>query len=157
MKLSKINEVETIAANRSTCYRTSSMALVMLIVSFFVNISTVNAAADPPTAAERMFEWTIESRKAYGDPFNDVDVDVIFNKDGRTWRVPMFWRGESRWTVRFAPPAAGEYRYHLQSTDHSNPDLNGHEGRVFITPYAGTNALLQRGLVRVSANKRYFE
>jgi hypothetical protein len=115
------------------------------------------ASGDPPATRSRVFEWTFESQKVYADPFNDVDVDVVFTRDGQSWRIPTFWRGENRWTVRFAPPIPGEYVYHLESTDHGNPDLNGHDGRVSITAYAGTNALLQHGMLRVSANKHNFE
>jgi Protein of unknown function (DUF4038)/Domain of unknown function (DUF5060) len=104
-----------------------------------------------------VFERTFASQKAYADPFNEVDVDVIFTKGGESWRVPTFWRGGSKWSVRFAPPAAGEYIYHLESTDRSNPDLNGHETRVNLTTYAGTNLLLQHGMLRVSVDKRHFE
>ncbi|MBI4166276.1 MAG: DUF4038 domain-containing protein [Acidobacteria bacterium] len=131
------------------------ICLVALVASLKVGLAT--GSARPPATPERMVEWTIESRKAYADPFNDVDVDVIFSKDGASWRVPTFWRGGSEWTVRFAPPSPGEYSYHLESTDASNPDLNGHEGRVTITAYTGTNALLRHGPPRVSSNKRYFE
>jgi hypothetical protein len=104
-----------------------------------------------------MAEWTIESKKTYADPFNDVDLDVIFERSGQSWRVPAFWRGDSRWTVRFAPPEPGEYTYRLESTDRSNPDLNGRAGKVTITPYQGTNPLLLHGMLRISPNKRYFE
>lgn len=115
------------------------------------------ATSRKPIVGERIVEWTVSSRKAYEDPFNDVDVDVIFTKDGRSWRVPTFWRGDQEWTVRFAPPTPGIYRYHLISTDRANKDLNGHEGQVTITAYAGESELLRRGPLRVSANKRYFE
>jgi Protein of unknown function (DUF4038)/Domain of unknown function (DUF5060) len=104
-----------------------------------------------------IFEQTFASQKSYADPFNEVDVDVVFTKDGETWRVPAFWRGGSKWTVRFAPPAAGQYTYHLESTDKANPDLNGHEARVSIAAYEGTSALRRHGMVRVSGDKRYFE
>jgi len=104
-----------------------------------------------------MFEATFESRKVYADPFNDVDVDVIFTKQGQSWRVPAFWRGESKWTVRFAPPSPGEYTYRLESTDAKSTDLNGHEGTVSITAYAGRNSLLIHGPLHVSGNGRYFE
>ena len=77
-----------------------------------------------------MIEGTVESRKTYDDPFNDVDVDVVFSGRGRSWRVPLFWRGAQKWSFRFAPPAPGTYIYHLECTDQSNPDLNGHEQRV---------------------------
>jgi hypothetical protein len=114
-------------------------------------------ASPAPQAAERLFEWTFESRKAYADGFNDVDVDVLFQGNGQTWRVPAFWRGGSIWTVRFAPPQPGEYRYRLESTDRGNRDLNGRAGRVRIDAYVGSNTLLKRGPLRVSANKRYLE
>jgi hypothetical protein len=107
--------------------------------------------------AERIFERTFESRKSYSDPFNDVDVDVVFSRGGRSWRVPSFWHGGGTWTVRFAPPEPGEYSYHLESTDATNPDLNGQAGLVAITTYRGENNLLRHGAPRVSANGRHFE
>jgi len=45
----------------------------------------------------------------------------------------------------------------LEATDNNNADLNGHESRVTIVAYSGTNALLRHGTFRVSANRRYFE
>jgi hypothetical protein len=109
------------------------------------------------SSSVRMFEATFESKKTYADPFNDVEVDVVFERGGQSWRVPAFWRGGNRWSVRFAPPTPGEYTYHLESTDQSNADLVGHASRVKITPYAGDNAMLRHGAPRVSANHRYFE
>jgi hypothetical protein len=70
-------------------------------------------------------EWSIGSRKSYADPFNDVNVNVIFTNREKSWRVPTFWRGGNCWTVRFAPPAPGEYSYRLESTDRGNSDLSG--------------------------------
>ncbi len=55
------------------------------------------------------------------------------------------------------PPTPGEYTYKLESTDRNNPDLNGHESRVEIAAYEGTDPLLKHGMLRVSSNKRYFE
>ena len=127
----------------------------MVLLAILAEVAA--GSATPPSSQNRVFEWTFESRKTYADPFNDVDVDVIFTKDGESWRVPTFWRGGSKWTVRFAPPTPGEYTYRLESTDTSNSDLNGHLGQVNITAYVGTNTLLRHGMLRVSANKRYFE
>jgi len=117
------------------------------------------AVADPPSVSiyKRMFEATFESKKIYKDPFNDVEVDVVFTGAGQSWRVPAFWRGGNQWGVRFAPPTPGEYVYHLESSDKNNTDLNGQERRVTIAAYEGTNALLKHGPLRVSANKRYLE
>lgn len=103
------------------------------------------------------FEWTVSSEKTYLDPFNDVEVDVIFENGTKSWRVPMFWRGGHKWSVRFAPPSPGTYSYYLDSNDRSNPDLNGRPGTISVGPYAGKNPLLKRGQLTISANKRYFE
>jgi len=115
------------------------------------------AAAEISRSQERMVEWTFHSSKRYSDPFNDVSVDVVFSAGGRAWRVPTFWRGGQDWTVRFAPPAPGEYSYEIQSTDPSNPSLNGRKGRVTVLPYRGANELFEHGMLRVSKNGRYFE
>ncbi|MBI4166995.1 MAG: DUF5060 domain-containing protein, partial [Acidobacteria bacterium] len=128
-----------------------------LVLFLIMQAGIAGEGSQPPASQSRVFEWTFESQKTYADPFNDVDVDVIFSKDGASWRVPTFWRGGNKWTVRFAPPSPGKYNYRLESTDKSNPDLNGHEGQVTITAYTGTNTLLRHGVLRVSANKRYFE
>ena len=103
-------------------------------------------------------EWAYRSQKTYSDPFNEVDVDIVFIKDdGRQWRVPAFWAGGSEWRVRFAPPTPGDYKYHAESTDKSNADLNGHEGILRVEPYRGSNSLLMHGPLTVSKNHRYFE
>ncbi|MFY9910311.1 MAG: DUF5060 domain-containing protein, partial [Candidatus Sulfotelmatobacter sp.] len=73
--------------------------LLLLLVNFVM-------AEQLPVTASRMFEWTFASQKKYADPFNDVDVDVVFTRGGESWRVPTFWRGGNKWTVRFAPPTA---------------------------------------------------
>jgi hypothetical protein len=117
------------------------------------------AAALPARAAsfERVAELDFTSAKTYSDPFNDVDLDVIFNHGGKSWRVPAFWRGGQRWTVRFAPPEPGTYTYRLESTDRHNRSLNGHAGSIVVTAYSGANPLLLHGPIRVNRNGRFFE
>jgi hypothetical protein len=133
------------------CARAFSAAFWMAIVATSATAQTASERF------ERVAEWTIESRKAYANPFQDVDIDVVFEKDGQKWRVPTFWRGGQKWTVRFAPPAPGIYSYSVQSTDAANAHLNGQRGRVTVTAYNGANQLLRRGSFRVSANKRHLE
>jgi hypothetical protein len=127
------------------------------LIFFALFMVPIAMASEAPSRQNRVFEWTFESHKTYADPFNQVDVDVVFSKGADSWRVPAFWRGGNQWTVRFAPPAPGDFAYHLESTDKSNPDLNGHEGHVSIAAYTGPNPVLRHGALRVSANKRYFE
>src|ERR1700751_3717011 len=138
---------------RCTLKRRSSLLTPLL---FMITCVAAGQARRSQTQAG-VFEQTFTSQKSYADPFNELDVDVIFAKSGETWRVPTFWRGGNQWTVRFAPPTSGEYTYHLESTDKTNPALNGHEARVTLTPYSGNNPLRHHGMLRVAANKRYFE
>ena len=140
---------------RSAAARRCRAFLYFGLVYLVLSVDVTAGPARPDQ--ERMAEWTVDSRKIYPDPFNDVDVDVVFERNGERWRVPMFWRGENRWTVRFAPPQPGTYRFHLESTDRTNSDLNGHANHVTITGYRGQDSLLHHGPLGLSPNKRYFQ
>ncbi|MDQ2774410.1 MAG: DUF4038 domain-containing protein [Acidobacteriota bacterium] len=103
-------------------------------------------------------EWSYHSGKSYGDPFNEVELDVIFaTPSGEEHRVPGFWAGGSAWHVRYAPPAAGHYSYRTVCSDVSNADLHNRTGKFSATPYAGTNPLYQHGPLRVAQDKRHLE
>jgi hypothetical protein len=103
-------------------------------------------------------EWGYRSGKAYADPFNEIEVDVIVQDSaGRTWKVPAYWAGDQEWRVRFAPPAAGAYTYRAVCTDASNPDLHGQEGTLQVGPYEGHNPLLLHGPLQVSADRQHIE
>jgi hypothetical protein len=148
-------------SRRATCesigLRTILVDVVVLVVISVFLQSAVAQADQPSRKYDRIIEWTINSHKVYADPFNDVDVDVIFSRAGQSWRIPTFWRGSQQWTVRFAPPEPGEYSYRLESTDPRNPDLNGHPGVITVAAYAGQNELLKHGMLRVSEDRRHFE
>jgi uncharacterized protein DUF4038/uncharacterized protein DUF5060 len=144
-----------LARRRERLSKRGWIAIIPALMLLDGGMAAASAAPLPPQ--QRMVEWTTESKKVYADPFNDVDVDVIFSKGGQTWRVPAFWHGGQRWTVRFAPPVPGDYTFRLESTDKRNPDLNGHAGHVTINGYTGTNKLLQHGMPQVSSDKRHFE
>src|SRR5688572_30037333 len=105
-----------------------SRLIACLLLAALWQATALAADCGTATRAERMVELTFETSKTYRDPFNDVEVDVIFSKDAQEWRVPAFWHGGQKWTVRFAPPAPGEYSYRLQSSDAGNLNLNGREG-----------------------------
>jgi hypothetical protein len=102
-------------------------------------------------------EFLMESAKAYVDPFNEIEVNVVFNKGELKWRVPAFWAGGQRWRVRFAPPEVGTYNYRWECTDRSNKELNRKEGTFNVIKYNGKNPLLKHGNIKVSKNHRYFE
>ena len=104
-----------------------------------------------------VFETSYESAKAYPNAFRDVEVDVIFKQGDHQWKVPAFWAGNKKWTVRFAPPLQGKFTYRVECSDKANPGLNRKEQTLSVAAYAGTNPLLKHGPLRVSAHKRHFE
>jgi hypothetical protein len=96
-------------------------------------------------------EWEFRSGKAYDDPFNDVQLDVLFETPGGTeQRVPAYWAGEQAWRVRYASPEVGVHRYRSVCSDAENPDLHGVEGTLEVSPYEGDNPLLKHGPLRVA-------
>ena len=63
-------------------------------------------------------EWSFSSARRYADPFNQVELDVLFSgPDGMAQRVPAFWAGGNLWRVRFSAPLAGVYRYETICSD----------------------------------------
>ncbi len=103
-------------------------------------------------------EWGYSSGKTYGDPFNEVEVDVVLtHSDGDRWDVPAYWAGGQEWRVRFAPPKPGRYEIETACSDDTNPDLHGQKGSLDASPYKGKNPLLRHGPLRVSTSKRTLE
>ncbi len=124
-------------------------------------LCNIPAKAEIPSAIageqREPVELTFASKKSYQDPFNEVDLDVVFvNESKHAWRFPAYWAGGNTWKVRFSAPEPGDYTFHIESTDKTNTGLNGKQGRLSVTPYRGSNSLLLHGPLQVSANKRYF-
>lgn len=103
-------------------------------------------------------EWSYRSGKAYSDPFNEIELDVIFTApSGRKQKVPAFWAGGSEWRVRYSPPEVGDYKFQTVCTDTSNSDIHGLTGSLTAIPYSGANPLYRHGMVRVAKDQRHFE
>ena len=114
-------------------------------------------AAAAEAVVGTVFETSFTTTKPYANPFVDVEVDVVFTNGKRQWRVPAFFAGDGTWKVRFAPPAAGQYGYHVEASDKANADLNGREQVLSAQPYAGGNPLRSHGFLRIAADQRHFE
>ncbi len=103
-------------------------------------------------------EFELRSSKEYGDPFWDVEVDVVVTSPGGSrQRIPAFWRGASNWGWRYSARQAGTYRYRVVCSDEANSDLHGVAGEFRVEAYRGDNHLLRGGALRVSQSHRYFE
>lgn len=103
-------------------------------------------------------EWAFASARAYADPFNEIELNVLVRgPGGEEWLVPAFWAGGREWRVRCAPPTPGGYRFRSRCSDESNSGLHGVEGAIEAAPYAGDNELLRRGPLRLSDDRRFLQ
>src|SRR5271157_2092240 len=94
--------------------------------------------------ARCVVEWSYSSGKAYADPFNDVELDVVFtDPQGHEQKVPAFWAGEQTWRIRYTPMAAGRYTYRTVASD--GGDLGGRRGVLEVSAYQGDNPLRKHG------------
>jgi hypothetical protein len=106
----------------------------------------------------RVSEWSFTSHRSYADPFNEIRLDLCFTAaDGRRQQVPAFWAGQNRWTVRFAPPSPGTYRWESICSDSSNADLHGRHGELVATAYQGSNPLYAHGGLTVMPDRRHLQ
>jgi len=136
--------------NRRTFSRNLAMGLAMF--------QTAGRSQDREALQHCATEWAFSSGKVYRDPFNEIELDVIFQgPGGEEDRIPAFWAGEQSWRVRYAPKCPGKHSCRTICSDTSNADLHGLTGTLNVGPDQGDNPLHKHGPVRVSADKRHFE
>ena len=103
-------------------------------------------------------EFALMAERAYGDPFNEVEVDVVFaDTAGAMWRVPAFWSGDNVFRVRFAAPRSGVYTWRSACTNPDDPGLHGQTGALTALPYTGSAELYRHGRLRVAQSRRTLE
>jgi hypothetical protein len=90
--------------NRRTFNRNLAMGLAMS--------QTSGRAQAREALQHRATEWSFNSGKVYCDPFNEIELDVVFRGPSREEdRAPAFWSGEQSWRVRYAQKAAEKYSW----------------------------------------------
>ena len=81
-----------------------------------------------------VIEWDYHSSTSYSDPFSDITLDVtILSPEGTIFKIPAFWRGEMRWSVRFATSVSGTYRVKSICSDTHNRSLHHIEHTLHIS------------------------
>ena len=142
------------------------MHLIRTLIAalLFAPLAALHAVDSPqePNAALTteqwaLFETSFASARKYGNPFMELEVEVLFRSGNQQWLVPAFWAGDEKWTVRFAPPMQGDYTFEVRCSDPANHLLNRAAQTLHVTAYTGDNPLLKRGFLRVAVDKRHFE
>jgi len=110
------------------------------------------------TARNVVIEIGFTSTASHGDPYNEVELDVLFKTpEGETLRVPAFWAGGQAWRVRFAGPTVGEYAYESVCSDAADAGLHGQRGTVTVREAPAEHPLYAHGRLRVASDRRHFE
>ena len=92
-------------------------------------------------------EWAFTSTRQYGNPFVDVELDVIArDAEGAEFRMPAFWTGSQTWRVRYAPAQPGTHTWRSLCSDAGNSGLHG--SAAPSTQFRTTVAILFSGMAR---------
>jgi len=130
---------------------------VLLLTMFASMVVTMDSgfSAALTTARNDVYEAAVKSAHGYSDPCDvEVAVELKSPSSGVT-RVSAFWDGADVWRFRFSPDEIGEWRWESKCSDQKNPGLHGQRGSFRCVPYKGKNALLARGPLKLSENRRY--
>ena len=100
-------------------------------------------------------ELSFISEKTYKNPFEDVDIDVVFTCGDKALIFPAFWDGGNIWRVRFSLPTAGTWTYTVKCADPQNPSLSG-AGEIKCIAYDGDLPIYKHGFLKATPNVRYF-
>src|SRR6185503_5008742 len=97
----------------------SRHCVLVLLVCFRWSMSPA-PAANYTTEANVMVEIPLQAKQSYTDPFNELNVDIVFtDPKGRELQVPAYWAGGNLWKVRYASPVIGRHRFISKSSDSS--------------------------------------
>lgn len=86
-----------------------------------------------------------------------VTADFVHEASGTTLPIEGFWDGGSAWVIRFAPTAAGLWRYRARSRD---PGLDGHTGAIEVRPPTPAQVAANanyRGHITIHHDGRFFQ
>ncbi|MBQ8510768.1 MAG: DUF4038 domain-containing protein [Clostridia bacterium] len=100
-------------------------------------------------------ELAFHSSVTYANPFEDVDLDVIFTCGDTCMTVPAFWDGGNLWRTRFSLPAPGLWSWEARCTNPGDAGLCG-SGSIRCTEYDGELAIYRRGFIKTTPGVRYF-
>ncbi|MBW6500197.1 MAG: DUF5060 domain-containing protein [Bacteroidales bacterium] len=89
-----------------------SLCLIILLIS--------GCRKSTETGIWQIFESTIENRRTYSNPFEDVSLNVICTRpDGTIVGFPGFYAGNHTWKIRLMPDQTGRWKFTAEFSDRS--------------------------------------
>lgn len=90
---------------------------IFFIVQIII-MSTSGCSKPVETGRWQIFESSIENKKEYSNPFEDVTLSVIYTRpDGSSVEFPGFYAGGHTWKTRFMPDQTGIWKYSAAFSD----------------------------------------
>jgi hypothetical protein len=152
----KLSESRTLRRCAASLWSLPSPHRVLALLFWWAMCSS--QAANYATEANVMVEIPLEAKRSYTDPFNELNVDVVFtDPKGRELQVPAFWAGGKSWKVRYASPLVGKHQFVSKCSNPNDEGVHDLKGTVEIKPYTGDNPLYRCGALRVAADRHHFE
>ncbi|MCL5270773.1 MAG: DUF4038 domain-containing protein [bacterium] len=132
-------------------YRAKSIAIIL---AFY--LASAAAVAGDLTHTWQRWEQRLTSNRDYVNPCADVQVKVrIDGPDGQHDEGLGFWDGGRQFTIRYAFPAPGEWKWKTTCSDTANGGLHGRSGTVRVTRADSRNLLNRHGYPRVGDGGRF--
>ena len=104
-------------------------------------------------------EWSFASGKAYSDPFNQVELDVLFSDpQGQEWRVPCLLGRRNRSGACASPRRVWAATPIARiCSDAANPDLHDERGELEAAPMGVITRCCMHGPLQVRPDRRHLE
>jgi hypothetical protein len=136
-----------------------------LVLAFLVAIPGALPPARAALSAGEVHVWetqevSLESAKAYANPYVEVECWIDLEGPGFARRVHGFWDGGRTFKVRFVATAPGEWRWRSGSNRPDDRGLNGGSGRLRAVAWTEAEKREnpnRRGFVRPTANGHALE
>lgn len=123
-----------------------------------MNASAEERATVNPVAVWDRTDISLTAKKAYANPYLDVEVDAVFtHTDGTEIKLAGFWDGDNEWKVRFAPTKVGAWNYVITSNQEDDAGLHNVTGSITAIENTGSSAIDKHGFIEFSDNRRYFQ
>lgn len=136
-------------------FKWRTITLALIASNLILNAKAADCA-DVTVQQWHVAEFDLTSSRSYADPFQDVDVNVIFTGPGDVAITrPAFWNGDLKWKVRFAPPHTGLWTMKTISSDNTNAGLNAITDTVQCIAYSGDLEIYKHGFLRVASGGRH--
>lgn len=129
---------------------------LFLLIFIFISAFYISNSSETQVEIYSRFELTFKSDYNYSNPYTDAKFYVEFCSDKNSkFKVYGFWAGSNTFKVRFMPRELGNWSWTLRSETPLDTFLMNKSGNFIVVENPSNNDFIQKGIPRISPNKRY--